>query len=64
MEEREEIELEIRLIDVNHSGYNREIHQENELRGLTFQVEINGQPFEYRAKQVSSTGKVQLIDSF
>ena len=53
------MELAINLIDVNHSGYNRETHQENLLRGLTFQVEINGQPFEYRAKEVSSTGKVQ-----
>ena len=51
-------ELEIRLIDVNHSGFNREIHQDNFLRGLVFQTTLNNQPFEYRAKEVSSTGKV------
>ena len=61
MEEREDNELVINLIDVNHSGFNREIHQENLLRGLTFQVEINGIPYEYRAKEVSSTGKVLFL---
>ena len=54
------MDLEINLIDVNHSGYNREVHQENKLRGLVFQVEINGQPFEYRAKEVSSKGKSSI----
>ena len=51
-------ELEIELIDVNHSGFNREVHQDNLLRGLAFQTKLNGSPFEYRAKEISSTGKV------
>lgn len=51
-------ELEIRLIDVNHSGYNREVHSENLLRGMTFQTSLNNVPFEYRAKEISSKGKV------
>ena len=52
------MELEINLISVNHTGYNREIHKDNISRGLTFQTLINGQPYEYRAKEVSSIGKV------
>lgn len=52
------MELQINLVSVNHSGFNREIHRDNLLRGLTFQTLINGQPYEYRAKEVSSIGKV------
>ena len=51
-------ELDIRLIDVNHSGFNREVHQENLLRGMAFQTIQNNVPFEYRAKEISSKGKV------
>lgn len=54
------MELQINLISVNHSGFNREVHRDNVLRGLTFQTTINGQPFEYRAKECSSTGKVLM----
>ena len=55
------MELQINLISVNHSGFNREKYRDNLLRGLTFQTTINGQPFEYRAKECSSTGKVLMI---
>ena len=52
------MEAEIKLIDINHSGFNREMHQENQLRGMTFQATINNVPYEYRAKEISSTGRV------
>ena len=58
IQNQEKMELQINLVSVNHSGFNREIHRDNLLRGLTFQTLINGQPYEYRAKEVSSIGKV------
>ena len=52
------MEAEIKLIDISHSGFNREEHQENKLRGMAFQATTNNVPHEYRAKEISSTGRV------
>ena len=47
-----------KLKAVNHTAYNREIHNQNKSRHLVFQVLFKDDaPLEYRVKDVSAKGK-------
>lgn len=48
------------LVAISHTGYNREIHDNDKSKHLLFNVkEKRGEkPLEYRIKEVSSKGKV------
>ena len=51
-----------KLVAINHTGYNREIHNNDKSKHLVFQVSLQGnRPVEYRIKEVSSNGKVHFL---
>ena len=52
------------LTAVSHTAYNREIHDKHKSRHLAFQFLFKNQaPLEYRVKDVSAQGKVQLREN-
>ena len=51
-----------KLTSVNHTAYNREIHDKEKSRHLVFQILFkDNAPLEYRVKDVSAQGKFNFV---